>query len=177
MASNNKKQATFGAGCFWCVEAIFEQIEGVLDVRSGYAGGTTKNPTYKDVCSGRTGHVEVIQIDFNPQIITYEDLLDILWKSHDPTTVNKQGRDIGSQYRSAIFYHSEQQRIAAEKSKKKMDKSGKYSDSIVTEIIPIGSFYKAENYHQDYYRKKFLNYLRYKKACGREKKLNSIWNK
>lgn len=152
MASNNKKQATFGAGCFWCVEAIFEQIEGVLDVRSGYAGGTTKNPTYKDVCSGRTGHVEVIQIDFNPQIITYEDLLDILWKSHDPTTVNKQGRDIGSQYRSAIFYHSEQQRIAAEESKKKMDKSGKYSDSIVTEIIPIGSFYKAENYHQDYYR-------------------------
>jgi peptide-methionine (S)-S-oxide reductase len=144
--------ATFGAGCFWCVEAIFERLEGVADVRTGYTGGRIENPTYDDVCSGKTGHVEVVQVDYNPQIIGYKQLLDIFWKSHDPTTLNRQGGDTGTQYRSAIFYHSDKQRVIAEKSKKKADKSSLYEDPIVTEISLLTKFYIAENYHQDYYR-------------------------
>ena len=146
------EQATFGAGCFWCVEAIFERLDGVMDVRSGYTGGKIENPTYDDVCSGETGHVEVVQVNFNPQIIGFEKLLDIFWKSHDPTTLNRQGADMGTQYRSAIFYHSDKQREIAEKSKKKTDKSGLYEDPIVTEITRLATFYPAEEYHQDYYR-------------------------
>ena len=156
MCKNNNKygfeQATFGAGCFWCVEAIFEKLDGVISVKSGYTGGAVKNPTYEEVCSGVTGHVEVVQIEFNPHTITYLELLDILWKSHDPTTFNRQGADVGSQYRSVIFYHSEKQRIVAEESKQVVNKSSMYEDSIVTEILPIETFYIAENYHQNYYR-------------------------
>ena len=156
MAENNNKknleQATFGAGCFWCVEAIFDNLDGVVDIRAGYAGGKVQNPSYEQVCTGTTGHVEVIQIDFNPQIISYNALLDILWKSHDPTTVNRQGGDIGTQYRSVIFYQSEKQRILAEESKKEVNESDMYQGSIVTEITPLEIFYLAESYHQNYYR-------------------------
>ena len=146
------EQITFGAGCFWCVEAIFERLDGVMDVRSGYTGGKIENPTYDDVCSGETGHVEVIQVDFNPQIIEFKQLLDIFWKSHDPTTLNRQGGDTGTQYRSAVFYHSDKQRVIAEKSKKNADRSSLYEDPIVTEITQFSTFYSAEEYHQDYYR-------------------------
>ena len=146
------EQATFGAGCFWCVEAVFEQLDGVVDVRSGYTGGNTENPTYEDICRGKTGHAEVAQIEFNPKIISYDSLLDLFWKSHDPTTLNRQGADVGTQYRSAIFYHSEKQKETADTSRKKADKSDLYTDPIVTEIAPLTKFYIAENYHQDYYR-------------------------
>ena len=150
--NQNIEQATFGAGCFWCVEAIFEQLDGVIDVRSGYTGGTTENPTYEDICTGKTGHAEVIQIDFDPSLISYENLLDIFWKSHDPTTLNRQGADTGTQYRSAIFYHTEKQKETADNSKENMEKSDLYFDSIVTEITLLTKFYVAENDHQDYYR-------------------------
>ena len=150
--NQNIEQATFGAGCFWCVEAVFEQLDGVIDVRSGYTGGTTENPTYEDICTGKTGHAEVIQIDFDPSLISYKILLDIFWKSHDPTTLNRQGADTGTQYRSAIFYHTEKQKETADNSKENVEKSGLYFDSIVTEITLLTKFYVAENDHQDYYR-------------------------
>ena len=155
--TDNKKkhiieQATFGGGCFWCVEAIFERLEGVADVRAGYTGGKTKKPTYEDVCSGQTGHVEVIQLDFNPQIISFKQLLDIFWNAHNPTTLNRQGADFGTQYRSAIFYHTDKQREIAEESLKAATKIDMYKDPIVTEIIPLTTFYLAEAHHQDYYR-------------------------
>ena len=152
--NNNQKfeQATFGAGCFWCVEAVFEQLDGVVDVRTGYTGGITENPTYEDICRGKTGHAEVIQIDYDSSLISFEKLLDIFWKSHDPTTLNRQGADVGTQYRSAIFYHSEKQKETADTSRKKADKSDLYTDPIVTEIAPLTKFYIAENYHQDYFR-------------------------
>ena len=142
--------ASFGAGCFWCVEAVFENLDGVHSVESGYMGGSLENPTYKDVCSGVTGHAEIVQIAFDPEIISYETLLDWLWRSHDPTTLNRQGADTGTQYRSAIFYHSEDQRITAEASKAAAQKD--FKDPIVTEITAASTFYPAENYHQDYYR-------------------------
>ena len=147
------KQATFGAGCFWCVEAIFERLEGVVDVSAGYTGGKMEHPSYEDVVSGDTGHVEVIQIDYNPQIIGFEELLDIFWKSHDPTTLNRQGADMGTQYRSAIFYHSDKQREIAEKSLQAADRMKIYENPIVTEISPRTTFYLAEGYHQDYYHR------------------------
>ena len=146
-------KATFGAGCFWCVEAIFERLEGVADVSAGYTGGKMEHPSYEDVCSGETGHVEVIQLDYNPQIIGFEELLDIFWKSHDPTTLNRQGADMGTQYRSAIFYHSEKQREIAEKSLQAADRMKIYENPIVTEISPRTTFYLAEGYHQDYYHR------------------------
>ena len=150
--SENTGQATFGAGCFWCVEAIFERLNGVIDVQAGYTGGNIKYPTYEDICTGNTGHAEVIQIEYNSNIISYEKLIDIFWKSHDPTTLNRQGADIGTQYRSVLFYHSDKQREIAENSMKRADQSGIHANPIITEIIPIGKFYPAEDYHQDYYR-------------------------
>jgi len=145
------EKATFGAGCFWCVEAVFERLPGVQSVVAGYAGGTTPNPTYEQVCTDTTGHAEVAQITFDPSKISYEKLLEVFWKAHDPTTLNRQGSDVGTQYRSVIFYHDEKQKIAAEKSKQEAQKS--FSDQIVTEIKPLTAFYKAENYHQDYFNK------------------------
>jgi peptide-methionine (S)-S-oxide reductase len=142
--------ATFGAGCFWCVEAVFEQLDGVHAVESGYMGGDTKNPTYREVCSGTSGHAEVTQIQFDPEIIRFETLLDWLWRSHDPTTLNRQGADAGTQYRSAIFYHNEQQREAAEASKSAAQVN--FTSPIVTEITAASTFYPAEDYHQGYYR-------------------------
>ena len=148
-----KELATLGAGCFWCVEAVLEQIDGVLGVRSGYMGGSVPNPTYEQVCDGRTGHAEVVEVTFDPSRISYEQILDWFWKLHDPTTLNRQGNDTGTQYRSAIFWHSEEQRLAAEKSKQKLSASGAHGGApIVTEITKAGPFYSAEGYHQEYYR-------------------------
>jgi peptide-methionine (S)-S-oxide reductase len=144
------EKATFGAGCFWCVEAMFAKLDGVQSVVSGYSGGTKRNPSYEEVCTGTTGHAEVAQITFDPMKISYERLLEMFWKSHDPTTLNRQGVDVGEQYRSAIFYHDEKQREAAERSKLEAQKM--FENPIVTEIQPLKEFYPAENYHQDYYR-------------------------
>jgi peptide-methionine (S)-S-oxide reductase len=154
--------ATFGAGCFWCVEAVLKQVDGVVSVRSGYMGGTVPNPTYQQVCTGTTGHAEVVEITFDPARISYEKLLAWFWKLHDPTTRNRQGNDVGTQYRSAIFYHTEAQREAAERSKKALEASGAYQNPLVTEITKAGPFYQAEEYHQDYYRlNKQQPYCRY----------------
>lgn len=142
--------ATFGAGCFWCVEAVFESLDGVKEVESGYMGGETKNPTYREVSSGETGHAEVTRIYYDPEKISFETLLDWLWRSHDPTTLNRQGADVGTQYRSAIFYHSEEQKKAAEASK--VEVQSMFDAPIVTEIAPASEFYLAEDYHQDYYK-------------------------
>ena len=150
--NQNIEQATFGAGCFWCVEAVFQDIDGVLDVRAGYTGGTTDNPTYEEVCSGKTGHAEVIQIDFDSSKVDYKELLDLFWVSHDPTTLNRQGADVGTQYRSAIYYHSDSQKVMAEKSIDNANNIKLYSNPIVTEVSVLDTFYIAENYHQDYYR-------------------------
>ena len=152
-AQNNRNMelATFGTGCFWCTEAIFEQLKGVESAISGYSGGTVKNPTYKKICTGETGHAEVIQITFAPEIITYKELLEVFWQTHDPTTLNRQGADVGTQYRSVIFYHNAMQKELAENYKKKLDKAGIYNNPIVTEISDYSTFYKAEDYHQDYY--------------------------
>lgn len=144
-------KATFGSGCFWCTEAIFERVNGVIDVVSGYAGGQTENPTYEEVCTGSTGHAECTQITFNPEVITYDELLEIFWKTHDPTTLNRQGNDVGTQYRSVIFYHNEEHKQKAEYYKKKLDEEKIWKDPIVTEISPLRKFYKAEKYHQDFY--------------------------
>ena len=149
-STNHTEIATLGGGCFWCTEAVFQMLPGVKSVTSGYAGGTTENPTYKEVCSGNTGHAEVNQIEFDPKVISYEKVLETFWEAHDPTTLNRQGNDSGTQYRSVIFYSSEAQRAAAEKSKAAAQKE--LSRPIVTEIVPLKKFYKAENYHQDYYR-------------------------
>lgn len=143
--------ATLGGGCFWCTEALFETFEGVKSVTSGYAGGTAANPTYKQVCSGMTGHAEVIQIEYDPTTISYERLLEIFWQAHDPTTLNRQGADAGTQYRSIILYHDETQKQAAEKSK--ATTAAHFQEPIVTEIVPLTKFYPAEDYHQDYFRK------------------------
>lgn len=143
--------ATFGAGCFWCVEAVFLQLNGVHAAVSGYTGGTTKDPDYRSICTGTTGHAEVVQIEFDPEVISFKELLDVFWHTHDPTTLNKQGNDTGTQYRSVIFYHSDTQRTIAEDSKTETDMSDLWNDPIVTEISPIGIFYPAEDYHQNYF--------------------------
>jgi len=145
------EKATLAGGCFWCTEAIFKRLKGVESVTSGYAGGAIENPSHEDVCSGITGHAEAIQIEFDPKIIPYEKILDVFWATHDPTTLNRQGNDVGTAYRSAIFYHSAKQKQIAEASKEKLEKSGKHKDKIVTTIKPFSNFYKAENYHQNYY--------------------------
>ena len=146
------KLATFGAGCFWCVEAVFQQLEGVVSVESGYSGGTVPNPTYRQVCSGTTGHAEVCQIRYDPTKVSYEELLEVFWKTHDPTTLNRQGADAGTQYRSVIFYHDDRQRELAEQIKRELDEAGIWSKPIVTEISPYRTMYKAEDYHQNYFR-------------------------
>ncbi|WP_073067205.1 peptide-methionine (S)-S-oxide reductase MsrA [Fodinibius roseus] len=145
------QEATFGAGCFWCVEAIFEEVKGVKSVVAGYAGGQEKNPTYRQVSSGSTGHAEVTRIVYDPSVVSYEQLLEVLWHTHNPTTKNRQGADVGPQYRSVIFYHNDDQKIIAEKSLKKTDQSDLWEDPIVTEIEPITNYSRAENYHQNYY--------------------------
>jgi peptide-methionine (S)-S-oxide reductase len=147
------EKATFGAGCFWGVEVAFRQVRGVTEATAGYLGGTLANPTYEDVCTGRTGHAEVVEVTYDPEKVSYEDLLNVFWSSHDPTTLNRQGPDRGTQYRSAIFYHSEAQKQAAVGSKDRWNNSGRFSGPIVTEITPASTFYRAEEYHQRYLEK------------------------
>lgn len=147
-------KATFGAGCFWGVEASFRQLKGVIEARSGYAGGTKVNPTYEDVCTGTTGHAEVVEVTYDPSRISYEQLLDAFWKMHDPTTRNRQGPDVGTQYRSVIFYHDEEQKRLAEQSKAAQDASRLYRGPIVTLVEEAGPFYEAEDYHQRYLEKR-----------------------
>lgn len=146
------EKATFGMGCFWCSEAIFQRLKGVIKVESGYAGGNYKNPTYEDVCTGSTGHAEVIQITYEPAVISYKELLEIFWKMHDPTTLNRQGADVGTQYRSVIFYHTREQKALADAYKTELNKEKVYPSPIVTEIAPFTNFYVAENYHQNYFK-------------------------
>jgi peptide-methionine (S)-S-oxide reductase len=145
------KKATLGTGCFWCTETIFDQLKGVQEVASGYSGGHLLNPSYKDICTGTTGHAEVVELTYDENVISFSDLLEVFWEIHDPTTLNRQGADVGTQYRSVIFYHSIDQKKEAELYKNKLNKEQIFSDPVVTEISPSGVFYKAEDYHQDYY--------------------------
>jgi peptide-methionine (S)-S-oxide reductase len=144
--------ATFATGCFWCTEAVFQELKGVLKVTSGYSGGNVANPSYEEVCSGTTGHAECLQVVYDPKVITFDELLEVFWEVHDPTSLNRQGNDAGTQYRSAIFYHSDEQKQKAEHYKTELNKSGAYDKPIVTEITAFAKFYPAEDYHQDYYR-------------------------
>lgn len=153
---SNSEKATFGAGCFWGVEVTFRQIEGVIDAVVGYCGGTTPNPTYRDVCSDETGHAEVVEVTFDPARVSYDRLLDVFFTSHDPTTLNRQGPDVGTQYRSVVFYHSEAQRAAAEAARERWNHSGRFSRPIVTEFAPAPPFWRAEDYHQRYLEKRGL---------------------
>ncbi|MCI0489773.1 MAG: peptide-methionine (S)-S-oxide reductase MsrA [Blastocatellia bacterium] len=150
------EKATFGAGCFWGVEAAFRQVEGVTATQVGYTGGHLKNPTYRDVCTGMTGHAEAVEVEYDPSRVSYEELLDVFWENHDPTTLNRQGPDIGAQYRSAIFFHSPEQEAEALASKERLEQSGRHRRPIVTEITPASEFYTAEEYHQQYFEKRGL---------------------
>ena len=143
--------ATLGGGCFWCVEAVYQRVDGVIDVKPGYAGGHVKNPTYKEICTGNTGHAEVARVEFDPELISYDQILNVFWQAHDPTTVNRQGNDVGIQYRSVIFYHSESQKETAEKSKVEAGKSGYWTEPVVTEITELNNYSEAEDYHNNYY--------------------------
>jgi len=159
--SEKRETATLAAGCFWCVEAVFTRLRGVEKVVSGYTGGMVRNPTYQEVCAGTTGHAEAVQVTFDPDIISFGDLLDVFWRSHHPTTLNRQGADHGTQYRSAIFFLDESQRKTAEQSKREADAAGFWPDPIVTEIVPLKEFFPAEEYHQDYFRlNPFQSYCR-----------------
>lgn len=169
--------ATLAGGCFWCMEPPFEKLSGVKSVISGYMGGAQANPTYEQVSAGGTGHAEVVQIDFDPKVVSYEKILEIFWMQIDPTTPNRQFVDVGSQYRTAIFYHSDQQKAAATQSKEKMEKSGRFKERIVTEITAAGAFFPAEEYHQDYYKKNPLRYKYYRYRSGRDRYLEQIWGK
>ncbi len=151
--AQHTEKATLGAGCFWCVETIFDQLKGVEKVQSGYSGGHIKNPAYKEVCTGRTGHAEVVQITYNPKIISFEDILEIFWTVHDPTTLNRQGADVGTQYRSAIFYRSDKQKEIAEAYIKQLNELKTFENPIVTEVTKFENFYPAEDYHEDYYKR------------------------
>ncbi len=150
--TGKREKATLAAGCFWCVEAVFSRLKGVEKVVSGYAGGTAPNPGYREVCSGTTGHAEAVQITFDPEAVSFAELLKVFWLSHDPTTLNRQGADVGTQYRSAIFYHDESQRQVAERSRQEAEEAGLWPGPIVTEIVPFTNFYRAEGYHQDFFR-------------------------
>jgi len=154
------EKATFAAGCFWGVEAAFRQVKGVVSTSVGYTGGTSKDPTYKEVCSGRTGHAEAVEVEYDPAQLSYGELLTLFWETHDPTTLNRQGPDVGTQYRSAIFYHTPEQKAAAEASKERLQKSGRYSRSVVTEMAPASQFYRAEDYHQQYFEKRGVSHCK-----------------
>jgi peptide-methionine (S)-S-oxide reductase len=169
------QQATFAAGCFWCIEADLEKVEGVRSVTSGYTGGSVTDPTYKQVTSGTTGHTEAVRIVFDPTIISYEELLVVFWRNIDPTVTDQQFCDVGNQYRSAIFYHDDAQREAAERSKAELMKSKPFAEPIVTEITAATAFYPAETYHQDYYKKNPNSYSNYRKGCGRDRRLKDLW--
>ena len=176
-AQSKREKATFAGGCFWCMEHPFENIEGVLGVISGYTGGHKDNPTYEEVSSGLTGHFEAVQIIYDPSKISYSGLLDVFWRQIDPTDPVGQFSDRGSQYKSAIFYHNEEQKRLIEISKEQLNKSGKYNKPIITEIIKATQFYKAENYHQNFYKQCPIRYKSYRQGSGRDQYLEKIWGK
>ncbi len=169
------KSATFAGGCFWCMEPPFDKLSGVISTTVGYTGGHEKNPTYEEVSSGQTDHAESVQVIYDPNTITYAQLLDVFWRNIDPTTPNRQFCDEGSQYRSVIFYHGEEQRQTAEESKKALERSGRFKVPIFTEIVAASPFYPAESYHQDYYRKNPIRYKIYRYGCRRDQQLKEIW--
>ncbi len=171
------EKATFAGGCFWCIESAFDELEGVKEAVSGYTGGKTKSPTYQEVCTGKTGHYEAVQVTFDTNKITYKELIEIFWRQIDPTDPTGQFADKGSQYKTAIFYHNEEQKKIAEESKKDLEKSGKFDEPIVTEIKEASEFYPAEDYHQDYYKTCPVKYQNYKVGSGRESFLKKIWKK
>jgi len=173
--SERLEKATFAGGCFWCMEPPFDKLDGVISTTSGYTGGNEKMPTYEQVSSGKTGHFEAIEIIFDPEKVNYDKLLEIFWKNIDPTQANGQFADIGKQYRTAIFFHDENQRKLAVASKENLDKSGKFGKSVATEILPAGDFYPAEDYHQDYYLKNPIRYKYYRFGSGRDQFLNKLW--
>ncbi len=175
--STSYQTATFAGGCFWCMEPPFQKLKGVIKVISGYTGGTIPNPSYEQVCSGKTGHYEAIQVSYDPAVTSYEQLLDVFWRQIDPTDPNGQFVDQGSQYRTAIFYQNETQKKLAEQSKQKLEASGRYDRPIKTSILPAAPFYQAEEYHQDYHRKAPVRYCAYRAHSGREEFLGRIWNK
>ena len=176
-AQTKLEKATFAGGCFWCMEHPFEKLEGVLDVVSGYTGGHEKNPTYGEVSRGQSGHVEAVQVIFDPSKTTYSEILDVFWRQIDPTDTGGQFVDRGSQYTTAIFYHNEEQKALAEKSKAGLAKSGRYKKPVVTDIIRASKFYKAEDYHQDYYKKNPMGYKQYRRNSGRDQYLTKVWGK
>jgi peptide-methionine (S)-S-oxide reductase len=173
--SPQPEKATFAGGCFWCMEHPFDELPGVISVTAGYTGGQKKNPTYEEVSSGTTGHAESVQIVYDPAKVPYAKLLDVFWHNVDPTVRNQQFCDTGNQYRSAIFYHSEEQRRFAEESKRALDKSGRFKGPIYTEIVPASQFYPAEEYHQHYYKKNPIRYKFYRYNCGRDERLKELW--
>lgn len=172
----NLETATFGGGCFWCMEPPFEKLKGVTEVVSGYMGGTKAHPTYEEVCSGITGHAEVVRVTFDPSVLSYQDLLDVFWVNIDPTDFDGQFADKGSQYRTAIFYYSAEQKKAAQASKDVLVRSKKFDSPIATQIVPAGPFYPAEDYHQDYYKKNPGHYKSYRQGSGRESYLKKTWS-
>jgi peptide-methionine (S)-S-oxide reductase len=170
-------KATFAGGCFWCMEPPFDKVDGVLSTTSGYIGGTRKNPTYEEVSAGGTGHAEAVEIVYDPSRVTYEKLLDVFWHNVDPLTPNAQFCDHGDQYRSAIFFHDDEQQRLAEKSKKDLEASGRFAQPIVTQIVPAAEFWPAEEYHQDYATKNPVRYGYYRYRCGRDQRLEQLWGK
>ena len=174
-ARNSLETATFAGGCFWCMEPPFDTLAGVISTTSGYTGGKTGNPRYEEVSAGNTGHAEAVQIKYDPSKISYSRLLQVFWHNIDPTAVNRQFCDSGNQYRTAIFYHNETQKKLALESKQLLEKTKTFRQPIVTEITPVGKFYPAEEYHQDYYRKNPLRYKYYRYSCGRDKRLEELW--
>ena len=174
-ATGKFEKATFAGGCFWCMEAPFDKLSGVVSVTSGYTGGNMKNPTYKQVSAGGTGHAEAVQVVYDPTRIGYTKLLDVFWHNTDPTVVDRQFCDVGSQYRTGIFYHSEEQRLLALKSKEALENSKPFKGPIVTEVTEAGEFYPAEEYHQHYYKKNPIRYRYYRNGCGRDQRLKELW--
>lgn len=175
-ASDSRTEtATFAGGCFWCMEPPFDKLDGVISTTSGYTGGQQTDPTYKQVSAGTTGHTEAVRIVYDPQKISYEELLDVFWRNIDPTTPDRQFCDTGSQYRSGIFYHDDAQKRAAEESLRKLKQTKSFAEPVVTEITAADTFYPAEDYHQDYYQKNPLRYKYYRFACGRDKRLEQLW--
>jgi peptide-methionine (S)-S-oxide reductase len=176
-AADELAKATFAGGCFWCMQPAFDRVDGVKSTTVGYTGGDAKDPTYEDVSAGGTGHAESIQISYDPKKVSYPQLLDVFWHNIDPLTANAQFCDHGTQYRSAIFYHNDEQKRLAEQSKKELDTAGRFKQPIVTEIVAATEFYPAEDYHQEYYKKNPLHYKYYRFGCGRDKRLEELWGK
>jgi len=173
--SSQLEKATFAGGCFWCMQSVFETVPGIVSVTAGYTGGHLENPTYQQVTSGRTGHAEAVQIVYDPQEVRYEKLLDIFWHNIDPTVKDRQFCDVGNQYRTAIFYHTGEQKRLAEKSKTELEGNKPFKQPIVTEIVPASAFYPAEEYHQQYYKKNPIRYNDYRMGCGRDQRLKELW--